>query len=66
MRLAANLRIEPTDLPTASITGAGDIELNLDSRIGSQYTVVMIPPAQAEQIVNALVDALAVLKVPAK
>ena len=64
MRGTHILRIEPDDVPVAKITGNGHIELNLCSQPGAAYHALMVMPSQAEQIVNALVAALAALKVP--
>lgn len=67
MRTTTFIHMENGDVPHVKITKGGDVSLIIDHRaLSTTSTDIWMTPDQAEAIVNALVDALAALKVPSK
>jgi len=65
MRATAFIHMAQDDVPRVTITEGGSVSLNLDNRyLSTTRADIWMTTDQAEQIVNALVDALAALKVP--
>ena len=65
MRVTAFMSMDDDDVPNASINEHGRVVLSIDNTPGHKTGGdIFMTPAQAEQIVNALVEALAALKVP--